>query len=300
MQDFLLMNAAGTCKTLPDVEKLVRAPIHEITIGSITLEPRSGNSGNVFWPHESGTSLNSLGLPNGGVAYYNRHLPMIKDIVWKNGKRLRVSISPFSEMDIPSLVKCAAKGHADELEVNLSCPNVWNGQSQKQMTGFDPKSSARCLARTLEEVATWGHAKRVWAKVPPYSDPFQLENMAEIIRNLDLIYPQRIGVVACNAFPNAYALENGKPVITPGGGLAGLGGMAMKHISLGQVVQFRSCLPKHIPVIRAGGVSTGNDLHDSFAVGAVGAQVNTAYSHGENPRVFSDLLEEYARDLEPA
>ncbi len=56
-----LMNAAGWCKDIETVRKLAKTPIHEITVGSITLEQRAGNEGNVFWQSPDGTyALNSL------------------------------------------------------------------------------------------------------------------------------------------------------------------------------------------------------------------------------------------------
>ncbi|ORT94849.1 dihydroorotate dehydrogenase, partial [Frankia casuarinae] len=44
-----IMNAAGTCKTAEDVETFARSAVSMIVVGSITREPRSGNSGNVYW-----------------------------------------------------------------------------------------------------------------------------------------------------------------------------------------------------------------------------------------------------------
>ena len=56
-----LMNAAGACKKVEEVQELARSATAAIMLGSITLEPREGNSGNVYWAGD-GFSLNSLGL----------------------------------------------------------------------------------------------------------------------------------------------------------------------------------------------------------------------------------------------
>jgi dihydroorotate dehydrogenase (fumarate) len=65
-----LMNAAGMCKTTPQVIRLARSAVAAVMVGSITMEPRAGNQGNVFWQDPAGRySLNSLGLPNPGSAY---------------------------------------------------------------------------------------------------------------------------------------------------------------------------------------------------------------------------------------
>ena len=71
-----LMNAAGWIKTPEAVQEMARSAVTDITIGSFTIEPREGNPGNNFWyDPASGTSLNSMGLPNQGLPYLEQHLP---------------------------------------------------------------------------------------------------------------------------------------------------------------------------------------------------------------------------------
>jgi len=297
--EFHFMNAAGSCKQLADVEKLARSAVTEITAGSITVEPRPGNSGNVFWDDGQGASLNSLGLPNGGLPYYREHLLKMAGVAHGGHKKLRVSIAPFSPDEVEPLAQLAAEHMVDSIEVNLSCPNVWKGKVQKSVVGFDAALSAAYLDLALKSA---GVVRPVWAKVPPYSDPSQLAAMAEAVTDLDTRYAGRIGIVACNTFPNGFAFDHGpKPAITPNCGLAGVAGRAMKYIALGQVVQFRALLPPHIPVIGVGGIADGDDLADMLAVGAVGVQVNTAYTaNGENLRVFTDILHRYVERTAPA
>lgn len=62
-----LMNAAGTCKTLEDVKKLSRSATAAVMVGSITMEPRDGNAGDIYWS-EKMFSLNSL--PNSCFLFF--------------------------------------------------------------------------------------------------------------------------------------------------------------------------------------------------------------------------------------
>lgn len=78
--DHPIMNAAGPeCKKLEDVESLARSSVAAVMVGSITLEERPGNPGNVYWQSPTGFSLNSLGLPCPNVEYYKHNLPILRD-----------------------------------------------------------------------------------------------------------------------------------------------------------------------------------------------------------------------------
>ncbi len=58
-----LYNGAGTIKKVEDVKEIARCEAAgAILVGSITMEERTGNAGNVLWIGPAG-SLNSLGIP---------------------------------------------------------------------------------------------------------------------------------------------------------------------------------------------------------------------------------------------
>ena len=135
-----LMNAAGTCKLLEGQEgfnELVRSATAAIMVGSITLEPRPGNSGNVFWSDDL-FSLNSSGLPNPGLEYYQNHLPKMLSLARQAPKPLFVSIVGFSVEEYVQLTEFALATGADLVELNLSCPNIWDEGRQKSLACFDP------------------------------------------------------------------------------------------------------------------------------------------------------------------
>ena len=94
-----------------------------------------------------------------------------------------------------------------------------------------------------------------------------------------------------NTFPMAFGYNGGKPRITPGGGLAGFAGPAMKPIGLGQVRQLRGLLPEHVQLIGVGGITHGQDIREYRESGAVATQVATAYLE-RHEQVFSSLLGE--------
>lgn len=280
-----LMNAAGTCKFVDEVSQLSRAATSAVLVGSITLQERGGNSGNVYW---AGTmfSLNSLGLPNPGARYYREHLPEMAARAHDAGKPLLVSVAGFTPEEYAELAEMALDRGADGVELNLGCPNVWQGEEQKRIACFDP-SLVEEILRGVQERA--GGGARVAVKISPFSDPFALVEVAKVIERQGVVK----AVTTTNTFPNAFSYDDsGQPLITPGGGLAGLAGPAMKPIGLGQVRQLRAALPDRVQIIGVGGINSGRDILEYRRVGATAVQIATAYLE-RYERVFSSFLAEY-------
>lgn len=282
-----LMNAAGTCKLLEGAEgvkELARSATAVVMVGSITVEPRTGNEGEVYWVDEA-FSLNSLGLPNLGKPYYQQHLPEMVAIAHGAGKPLFVNVAGFTPSEYTILTELAFQGGADLVELNLGCPNVWEGGQQKRIACFDPQLVGEILYSVEEEV---GLEAKVAVKLSLFSDPFTLSEVAQVIGQSSVVK----AVTTVNTFPNAFSYdERGKPRITPGGGLAGLAGPAIKPIGLGQVKQLRGMLPERIDIVGAGGITTGQDILDYQRAGAVAVQIATVLLE-KRAKVFSALLTE--------
>jgi len=282
--EYPLMNAAGTVKTLEDVKKIAPSSTAAIMIGSITVNARSGNEGNIYWSSPD-FSLNSLGLPNPGSEYYKRHLREMVSIAHDSGKPLFVSIAGFTRMEYVILSNMALEQGADLVEWNLGCPNVWDNNQQKGILSFYPDE----IAELLRSAEYWLTGAPIAAKLSPISNPYQL---LEVARTLKRSQVAKV-VTAVNCFPNAIALDDiGRPRTDPGNGLAGLGGKAMLGIGQGQVKQLRQYLPDLTQIIGVGGVSSGRHILDYKRAGASIVQINTAYSdRGE--QIFGEILTEY-------
>ncbi|MCL9761815.1 dihydroorotate dehydrogenase [Frankia sp. AiPa1] len=300
------MNAAGTCKSLRDVEMFARSAVAAVVVGSITLAPRAGNAGTVYWP-AAGFALNALGLPNRGLDYYAEHLPRMVELAHGAGKPLIVSIAGFDVAEYRQMAEVVAVAGADLIEVNLACPNVWDGGTQKRIACFDPgQTAAVCTAvgAALETLAgpgspdgtSTGAGRRVpfGVKISPFSDPAALAGLVAALGQV--VRPAGHGpagprfVTAVNTFPNALAVDAAhRPVLDVG--LAGMSGPALKPIALGQVRQLRRLLPDDIALVAAGGVSGGRDVAEYLHAGAVAVQAATVFwNRGEDPSVFGEIL----------
>jgi dihydroorotate dehydrogenase (fumarate) len=288
-----LMNAAGTCKSLHDVMELARSAVAVIVVGSITVTEQSGNSGEVYWPNGP-YSLNSLGLPNPGVDYYAKTLPEMVATAHDRHKPLMVSVAGFKAKDYLDLAGTVAECRGDLVELNLGCPNVWDGGTQKGIACFDLDYCMEIceqVAKLLRSInRRRGYSVKFGAKLSPFSDPDALRQLARAFDVMAKDYPEFRFVTASNTFPNAIALDaGGRPRI--GTVYAGMSGPALKPIAMGQVKQLRSTLPSRIEVVGVGGISTGSDVLDYLRAGAQTVQVATAYLNSSNKAgFFSDIL----------
>lgn len=288
--------AAGHVKRPSDVERLLQVPsdvLRSITLGSYTLDPRDGNPGDAFWTNGDSrpTSINSLGLPNPGIDKASDYLWDIADAMRKNGMICRVSIAGFSPKEFRTMARKLLGLGIFEIELNLGCPNVWDGGSQKRIASFVPE----LIRETLEQVydvTDHVSAPSVAVKLSVYSDPFLQEQIATVLTDMGRMVQT---VVLCNTFPNGvgYA-DDGKTVISAADGYGGLAGLPLKHVALGHVRNFRRLLPSTIDIIGVGGISTGRDVLDMERAGASSVQIGTAYFANADPSVFVDIMTQYA------
>ncbi len=286
-----LMNAAGTCKVLEDVERLATSATAAIVVGSYTMDARVGNSGTTYGMsrHER-FSLNSLGLPNPGIQYLEKNLKEMVTIAHQAEKPLFVSITGFAPPEYELLLECAFDSGADMVELNLGCPNVWNGQLQHKIPSFSPPT----ISEILHFVQRAGHRnpkKPICVKLSPFSDPTLLQIIARGIS----ICPYVQCITSMNTFPNAFAFEENsleKQLLSPQDGYGGMAGPAIKAIGLGQVKQLRRSFDDYMSLIGVGGITSGWDMMEYLAVGAQAVQVATAYcNRGEE--IFGEILTEY-------
>ncbi len=258
-----LYNGAGTVKKVEDVKEAARCEAAgAILVGSITVLERTGNAGNVLWVGPHG-SLNSLGIPNGGIPYYRQHLPEMVQIAHDAGKPFFVSVAGFKPEEFGQLAEVAAEGGADGVELNFGCPNIWDSAEQKGIFSFYPEMINEALDNVWRRI----NYSLIWmVKASPFSNPMQLKEVAKAISSWSIN-----AIVTSNTFPNAYGVDRatGLPLITPGGGLAGFAGQGFKNIALGQVKQWREALPPSIGVIGVGGISSGEDMAEYFHSGKV-------------------------------
>ncbi len=285
-----LMNGGGCIKTVEDVREAAKSLAGAIVVGSFTVEPRTGNEGNV-WHYQDGIGLNSLGMPNGGAKYLRENLSEMVKIAHDSGKYLVVNVAGFKADDYVTLTSlCVSKG-ADAVELNFGCPNVvTEGGTRKPIISYN----LNAFSHVLNHVAMLTPKCPLWVKVSPNLAGDQIELLAQQV----VSYKRCCAVTAINTVPNTLILnDEGKPVISVG--LAGMSGKAVKPIGLGQVYQWRKALDengrKDVQIIGVGGISSGEDILDYQRAGADAFQMTTELlKTGKlNLHAFASVVAEY-------
>jgi dihydroorotate dehydrogenase (NAD+) catalytic subunit len=248
-----IINGSGTFDALAARgvfgEELLRAfPFAAYVSKTITLEPREGNPPPRLW-ETSGGLINSIGLPNKGLAgYLAEDLPALGTLPVP----LITNVMGSTMAEIAELVQaCDGRAEIAAVELNVSCPNVKTGLD----IGADP--------RQLEEV--------VRTVRPQTSKPLIVKltpNAADVAACALAAQAGGADAVSLINTLRAMALEplsrSGRPWL--GAGTGGLSGPAIRAIALAQVAAVTGRV--EIPVIGMGGVSSAAHARELLSVGA--------------------------------
>jgi len=220
---------------------------------TVTVAPRSGNFPPRLWELPSGL-LNSIGLPNKGLAGYLEHdLPELALLPVP----LIVNVMGFALAEVAELVEAfAARAEVAALELNVSCPNVETGL----VMGADPVETAR-LVREVRPLTS----KPIIVKLTPNaSDPAAVAEAAEAegADSVSLVNTLR-GM--------ARHPRTGEPWL--GGRTGGVSGPAIRAIALAQVDGVAARV--RIPIIAMGGLQSGRDAFELLSAGATLVAVGT-------------------------
>ena len=220
---------------------------------TVTLGPREGNAPPRLWEIAGGL-INSIGLPNKGLAGYLEHdLPELANLPVP----LIVNVMGFTREQVAELVSAfAARKEVAALELNVSCPNVETGL----VMGADPHEVAALL----------GHVRPLTDKplivklTPNANDPPAVARAAEEAGASGISLINTIRGMALHP-------SSGQPWL--GAGTGGVSGPAARAVALAQV--HAVCRGVEIPVVGMGGVQRGSDALDLIRAGATLVAVGT-------------------------
>ena len=253
---------------------LERFPFAAFVSKTVTLEPRQGNPPPRLW-EVAGGLINSIGLPNKGLAGYVEHdLPILADLPVP----LIVNVMGFSREEVARLVEAFAKcPEVSALELNVSCPNVETGL----VMGADPDETARLVNRVRPLTG-----KPLIVKLTPNASDVPAVAVAAQDAGAD-------AVSLINTL-RGMALDPGTGTPWLGGVTGGVSGPAVRPIALAQVHAVAQAVD--IPVIGMGGVQSGQDALDLMLAGATLMAVGTESFRdpAAGLRVSSELVERLA------
>jgi dihydroorotate dehydrogenase (NAD+) catalytic subunit len=233
----MLLNASGCLDALtaPETARQLDAFVTK----TVTPLARGGNAPVRIAETDVGM-LNSIGLANPGrERFLAETLPRLTEL----GLPLWVSVGGFSAADFAELCAALDGSHAvTTLELNLSCPNVEEA----------PESAAEIVAAC--RVAT---SLPLYAKLSPATP-----DVAAVARAVQEAGADGLSLV--NTIRGLALDSELRPTL--GTITGGLSGPALKPVALAAV---HACFRvTSLPIVGMGGVQTGRDALELFAVGA--------------------------------
>lgn len=246
-------------------------PFSAFVSKTVTLAPRQGNGPPRLWELPAGL-LNSIGLPNRGLAGYLEHdLPELARLPVP----LVVNVMGFTPEEVAELVVAFdARPEVSALELNVSCPNVETGL----VMGADPHEIAALLRRVRPL-----SVKPIVVKLTPNaSDPAAVAAAAEA-EGAD-------AVSLLNTLRGtARHPRTGEPWL--GGRTGGVSGPAMRATALALLDAVAARV--EIPIVAMGGVQSGAHAADLLSAGArlVAVGTESFRDPGAGSRIARELDE---------
>ncbi len=260
----MILNASGCLDALtaPETARQLDAFVTK----TVTPLPRGGNAPVRIAETDVGM-LNSIGLANlGRDRFLAETLPRLSEL----GMPLWVSVGGFSAADFAEM--CSSLDGCDgvaALELNLSCPNVEEA----------PESAAEIVAACRAATAL-----PLYAKLSPAS-----WDLAAVARAVEGAGADGLSLV--NTIRGLALDADLRPTL--GTETGGLSGPALKPIALAAV---HACFgATALPIVGIGGVATGRDALELFAVGATAVALGTVLF--TDPSAPARIRDELAAEL---
>ena len=221
---------------------------------TITLAPRDGNPPPRLFEVPGGM-INSIGLPNKGLAGYLRDdLPQLARLPVP----LITNVMGNTAVEVRELVEAVgARGEVAAIELNVSCPNV--------KTGLDIGADAGELGKLVTAVRP-ATTKPLIVKLTPNT-----ADVAGIAQAAEAAGADAVSLLNTLRAFAPHPRADGTPWL--GGGTGGMSGPALRAVALAQVGAVARRVS--IPVIGMGGVASGRHARDFIDAGATLVAVGT-------------------------
>lgn len=253
--------AAGFDKNAEVIAPMLKLGFGFVEVGTVTLRPQEGNPRpRVFRAPRHKAVINRMGFPNLGVTVFKDNLtkflarkPRMQGVVGINIGMNKDQTVPAK--DYTDLIRTLGP-MSDYLTINISSPNtpgLRNLQEKEPLTEL--------LTAVLEErkKSCGIHPPPVFVKLAPDLSDDQVKDISDVLLTLKID-----GVILTNTtlyrpeeLPDEFREERG-----------GLSGAPLTDISTAMIRSFYAVTKGQIPIIGAGGISSGEDAYAKIRAGA--------------------------------
>ncbi|WP_455257054.1 dihydroorotate dehydrogenase, partial [Peptoniphilus asaccharolyticus] len=235
----------------------------------ITWNPKPGNEGIRIWETPSGI-LNSIGLENPGIhEFLNGSLQKMQTL----NENVIVNLGGNTIEEYINSVELLNDHDFFAIELNISCPNVKEGG---MAFGIESETAAE-VTKIVK-----AHTKHnLIVKLSPNA-----RNIVECAKAVEEAGADSVSLINTVL---GMAIDPYKEKAVFNNTYAGLSGPAVKPIALRMVHQVAKNV--NIPVVAAGGISTGLDVAEFMMAGATLVQIGTA--NFMNPNAVVDILKDF-------
>lgn len=269
-----LIAASGTVGSVWEWAAVADVSVYGAAVAkSVSPTPWDGREAPRVAPTETGM-LNGIGIQNPGIEAWSENVgPRISSLdvpVW--GSAVGEDVDGFA-----LVAKGLEAAGTTAIEVNLSCPNLEDGE----MFSFDAARS-----RDVLEAVRASTTIPVGAKLSPNTP--DIVGVAATCHSAGADFV----VLTNTALGYGVSLSDRQPLLS--GGVGGYSGPGLKPISLRCVYEVSRAAPE-VPIVGCGGVSTGRDIVEYLMTGASAVEVGTL--HLAEPRAGKRLLRELRREM---
>ena len=269
--------AAGFDKDAEVFAPLLGLGFGFVEVGTLTPRPQAGNPRpRLFRLAEDEAVINRMGFNNRGQEEAARRLARRK-----RGGIVGINIGANKDSadrvaDYVAGVRAMAR-HADYLTVNISSPNTPGLRALQ-----DKGALTELLAAVVEARGAAGPP--IFLKVAPDLEPMDVQDIAEAVlaQKIDALIVANT-TISRPALRSRHAKEMG-----------GLSGAPLKALALKRLRDFRRATEGSVPLIAAGGISSGADAWARIKAGASLVQLYSAlvfHGPGLARRIATELRE---------
>lgn len=274
--------AAGMDKNGTAIDGLSRLGFGFLEVGTVTPRPQPGNpKPRLFRLPEHEAVINRMGFNNSGIEALRDRLALIKyrGVLGINiGKNFDTPID--HAVDDYLLCLDTAYPLASYVTINISSPNTKNLRRLQGASELDALLAA-LKSRQTELADRHGKYVPLALKIAPDLDARQLADVADALRR-----HRMDAVVATNTTIGREGVEN-SPLADESGGLSGA---PLFEKSTAVVRRLAQALAGELPIIAAGGITSGKRALAKLEAGAALLQIYSGLIY-RGPRLVTECIE---------